>query len=309
MLWSELAPLRLAGGQADVRVQLIEVAARNRTFAVYALTESAATPPTLHWMPLARAVVTGVAAGIVARGLADEVRAEAQARDAYISLAAHELRSPLTAIKGYAQLLARQARKNTLPATMLHSVASIEQQTMRLSEMLGELLDASRVRRGRLALVRGPVDVVPTAQRVLERRRILFPQHTFVLNAPDEPEGPLIAVGEVARVEQILRDLLDNAAHHSPGRGTISVRIARQGADALLAVSDSGIGVAPADRDHIFEYLYRAPRSDARNLSGLGLGLYVSAHLAERMGGRLWLEHSSDEAPTGSEFRFTLPLA
>lgn len=238
--------------------------------------------------------------------LAEQAAHEARARDEYISLAAHELRSPLTSIKGYAQLLARQANKTPLPDSMRRSVEAIEQQSMRMAEMIGELLDASRIRRGALELLPARTELQAIAARVVERRRPLFPQHQFIVEAPAEP---LAGAWDTARVEQVLRDLLDNAARHSPSGGTITLALRREDGMALASVRDNGIGVAADDRERIFEYLYRAAESERRNLSGLGLGLFVSRHVVERMGGRLWLEHSSTTPPAGSEFRFTLPLS
>ena len=309
MLWSELAPLRQRGGYPNARIHLIAAAGSHEVFAMYALAVGQATPPEPRWLPLARALASSVAAGIAARHLADELREEARAREAYISLVAHELRSPMTSIKGYAQLLMRQAHKQPLPEPMMRSVDAIEQQSQRLAEMLGELLDASRLRRGKLPVIEGTADLGAALQRVIERRRAMYPQHTITLSLPTQPQ-PLTVSGEAARIEQVLRDLIDNAARHSPGSGEIAVSVTtpREG-EAQVAVRDRGIGVAPEDRERIFEYLYRAPRSEEHNLAGLGLGLYVSRHLVERMGGRLWLEATSTEAPTGSDFRFTLPLA
>jgi signal transduction histidine kinase len=235
-----------------------------------------------------------------------ERHAEEQAHDTFISLAAHELRSPLTSIKGYAQLLMRQARKSPLPESMLRSVESIEQQSLRMAEMVGELLDASRILRGRLEVASASMDLVPLAQRVVDRRRAFFPQHELGF---DSAKSSLVGKWDAARVEQILRDLIDNAGHHTPGSGVVTVSLAREGDQALVRVSDAGIGVADEDRVRIFEYLYCSPRSEERNLSGLGLGLFVSRYLAERMGGRLWLHATSTAEPSGSEFRLTLPLA
>ena len=235
-----------------------------------------------------------------------ERHAEEQARDAFISLAAHELRSPLTSIKGYAQLLMRQARKSPLPETMLRSVESIEQQSLRMAEMVGELLDASRILRGKLEVALASMDLVPLAQRVVERRRVFFPQHELVF---ETAESSLVGRWDAVRVEQILRDLIDNAAHHTPGSSVVTVTLAHEDDRALVGVRDAGIGVADEDRERIFEYLYRSPRSDELNLSGLGLGLFVSRYLVERMGGRLWLYATSTSEPRGSEFRLTLPLA
>lgn len=307
MLWSELAPLRQRAGYPVGRIYLLPAAAPGRVYALYVLAEAPDALPIARWMPLARALLTTLAAGLATLELRADVLAEAQARDAYISLAAHELRGPLTSIKGYAQLLARQARKNPLPESMMRSVEAVEQQSMRLSEMLGELLDASRIRRGSLLLTIAPVELVGLAERVVERRRALFPQHEIRLDVPAEP---MVVAADAARVEQVLRDMIDNAAHHSPAGGPISVSISRtDGGTPLVAVRDSGIGIAVEDRDHLFEYLYRAPRSQQRNLSGLGLGLYVSTYLVEHMGGRLWLDSSRTGSPAGSDFRFTLPPA
>lgn len=238
--------------------------------------------------------------------LAERAAHEARSRDEFISLTAHELRSPLTSIKGYAQLLLRQAQRTPLPDSMRRSVEAVEQQSMRMAEMIGELLDASRIRRSVLELLPGYGELQAAAARVIERRRVLFPQHEFVVEAPAEP---LAGAWDTTRVEQVLRDLLDNAARHSPSGGAITLSMRRADGAALVSVRDPGIGVSANDRERIFDYLYRTPESERRNLSGLGLGLFVSRHLVERMGGQLWLEASSTAAPTGSDFRFTLPLS
>jgi len=100
---------------------------------------------------------------------------------------------------------------------------------------------------------------------------------------------------------------VDNAARHSPNGSTIFVEVTNNLQSVTVAVRDQGVGIAEADQQHLFEYLYRSKDSERRNLSGLGLGLFVSQHLAERLGGRLWLHASTITPPSGSEFRFTLP--
>ena len=238
--------------------------------------------------------------------LAERAEAEGRARDAFISLAAHELRSPLTSIKGYAQLLMRQSKKHTLPESMLHSVESIEQQCVRMAEMVGELLDASRIQRGVLEVQISPVDLVPLARRVVERRGALFPQHAITLDVGEES---IVALADAQRVEQVLRDLIDNGVRHMPRGGTVNLVLSQHDGKVYLTVQDEGIGIPEEERKRIFDYLYRSSLSESKNLSGLGLGLYISRHLVERLGGALWLEKSSTAEPAGSEFCFTLPLA
>lgn len=255
---------------------------------------------------LATSIAVAATAGARNLQLAEAAQAEGRARDAFISLMAHELRSPLTSIKGYAQLLMRQSKKHAIPDAMLRSVESIEQQSGRMAEMVGELLDASRITRGVLEVQVAPVDLVPLAHKVVERRAAQFPQHTITF---DTIEDSVVVLADVQRVEQVLRDLVDNGAHHMPKGGTVTVALSRQGSMALFTVRDQGIGIPERERERIFEYLYRSSLSEQKNLSGLGLGLYVSRHLVERFGGKLWLEGSRVVEPTGSEFRFTLPLA
>jgi signal transduction histidine kinase len=190
---------------------------------------------------------------------------------------------------------------------MQRSVESIEQQSLRMAEMVGELLDASRIRRGKFELSPPtPVDLVMLAQKVAERRAVLHPQHDITVEA-SEPE--MVGMWDAARIEQVLHDLVDNAARHSPYGGQVAVHIWRKKDTAFVAVRDTGIGIAQEDRERIFDYLYRTPHSESRNLSGLGLGLFVSRHIVEQHGGQLVLHETSTLEPSGSEFRFTLPLS
>ncbi len=229
---------------------------------------------------------------------------EVHARETFVSFAAHELRSPLTALKGFAQLLVRQSRKTPLPESMQRSVQAIEQQSSRMSEMLGEMLDSTRILRGSLELIPGAMDLAQVVRQVVERRRRLFPEYNFALFGADLP---ISGYWDSGRVEQILRDLLDNAAHHSTAGDTIVVTVTREPRQILVSVRDEGCGIEEADQPLIFGHLYRTADSERRNLSGLGLGLFVSQYLAKRLGGDLWLESSSTTLPTGSEFRFSLP--
>ncbi|MGO8946450.1 MAG: sensor histidine kinase, partial [Ktedonobacterales bacterium] len=128
---------------------------------------------------------------------------EAQARESFISFAAHELRSPLTSIRGFAQLLARQSRKTSLPEPMMRSVESIDQQSLRMSEMLGEMLDASRILHGALEMMPRPMDLAALIRKVVERRRSLFPERNFLVLGAD---FPISGYWDSGRVEQIIRD-------------------------------------------------------------------------------------------------------
>ncbi|MGH2516810.1 MAG: sensor histidine kinase [Ktedonobacterales bacterium] len=312
-IWEYLVTLREQAhthhkgtGRPAGHMTLLPIRIEGEVVGVLALAHAGEEARAQDWLPAATAIAIAAGAGLRALRLADAVAEEARARDEFISLAAHELRSPLTSTRGYAQLLARQARKASVPAAMLRSVAAIEEQSLRMAEMVSELLDASRIRRGMLAVRLASADLVPLAQKVVEKRQLHYPRHTISLQI----EAPSLAGNwDAQRVEQIVRDLLDNAARYSPEGGAIFIRLTETDRMAMLCVRDEGTGVAPEDRSRIFDYLYRAPTAKERNLSGLGLGLFICQYLAEHMGGRLVLHETAEGKPHGSEFRLTLPLA
>jgi signal transduction histidine kinase len=223
---------------------------------------------------------------------------------AFISLAAHELRSPLTSVKGYAQLLIRSARKDpAYPQSQLRALQAIEQQASRMSDMVAELLEASRIQRDTFELHTRPADLVALVRHAVEVRRASDDQHPIILYAP---ETALVGQLDATHVEQVMRDLLDNAIRYSPEGGQVTVAVSQSGDMGRVCVHDEGLGVSEEEREHLFEAFYRGPSARYRNLSGLGLGLFVSSAIVERLGGRLWLATS---APShGSEFCFELPL-
>ncbi len=258
-------------------------------------------------------------------------REQSLAHDAFLSLTVHELRSPLTAVKGYAQLLLRQARRLAVPPQTRQAIDAIEEQATRMADMISEMHDAVRIRRGDLELHPERGDIRPLVAAAVHQQRRLYPQHEITLDTPD---APLVADVDPQRLTQVVAALVNNAARYSPSGGPVAVRVtsrstnapgvASQGEDgeAFICVQDAGIGIAPADRVPIFEYLYRAPEAKRRHLSGLGLGLFVSRSLAERMGGQLWLDWLDQTLPRGgaesgaqlgerrgSMFCFTVPLA
>jgi signal transduction histidine kinase len=251
-------------------------------------------------------------------GILSRVAAEDAARDAFLSLTVHELRSPLTAVKGYAQLLMRQARRFNAPAAMGQAAEAVDEQATRMADMISEMHDAVRIRRGDLELHPEPVELGPLVAQAVGQQRKLFPLHEIQVEAAG---GPLTGEWDPQRVEQVVGALVNNAARFTPGGGVVAVRVARREQDgqpvAQVCVHDRGVGVAEGDRVRIFEYLYRAPDTQQRHLSGLGLGLFVSRTLVERMGGRLWLEETrtatsgetaDPDDSSGSSFCFTLPL-
>jgi signal transduction histidine kinase len=228
-------------------------------------------------------------------------------REQFLSVAAHELKTPVTTLRGYAQLCLRrlrQAGRTTGGATLdllalSRALERIDQQSGRMARLIEQLLDVSRMGLGRLRLEPEPADLaslVHTAASLAQSRTSL---HTIDVHAPDR----LPAVFDPLRLEQVLDNLLDNAIKFSPDGGAIEVALSEPTARQVqLSVRDHGLGIPPEHRHLIFERFFQA--HDDSHRSGLGLGLWVSREIVELHGGAIHAEFPVDG---GVRFDIVLP--
>jgi signal transduction histidine kinase len=251
----------------------------------------------------------------VERGRAEEERAaraaaEAalQARDELLGVISHDLRSPLTTVRGMAQLLIRQITggRPLAPEELLERLTGIEATARRMGELLDELLDATRLQAGHtLELNRAPTDLVALAQRAIDERRAALNRHNICLTT-DEPA--VIGDWDTTRLARVISNLLDNAIKYSPDEGAIVVTIARTEAErqrwAELSVQDHGIGIPATDLPHVFERFFRGTNVAGR-IRGTGIGLAGAHQIVEQHGGTLSVESREG---AGSTFTVRLPL-
>jgi len=234
-------------------------------------------------------------------------RLAAAERSALLAVLAHDLKTPLTAIKGSADLLERQARTGRLtPARVAERARSISAAAAGMAAQLNELLDAARLRSGRpLDLATQPTDLVALARRLAAQAQEATDRHTIEVDAT-VPE--LIGEWDVHRLERVLRNLLANAVKYSPAGGPITVRVAREdgpdGPWAVLSVQDRGIGIPAADLPWIFEPYHRG-RNVSSEIPGEGIGLAGARQIVEQHGGTLT---ASSAEGAGSTFTVRLPL-
>jgi signal transduction histidine kinase len=225
-------------------------------------------------------------------------------RDTFLSIAAHELKTPLTALLGQAQLLGRRARRESvLGARDLRAVQVIEDQTRRLSKMVADLLDLSRIEGGQLQIERVPLDVALLATRVVDEMQITTEQHVLRCEVPSEA---LVVLGDELRLEQAMHNLISNAVKYSPSGSTVAIRVTHEGCCACLSVVDQGIGIPQEALPRLTERFYRAPNAAAAQIGGVGVGLYVVKEIVTRHEGTLAIESVEGQ---GSTFTIQLPLA
>jgi PAS domain S-box-containing protein len=220
-------------------------------------------------------------------------------REEWTSVIAHDLRQPVTVITAYTDLLARSvASTPQVQAYADHILASAQQ----LKRMIADLLDASRIETRRLKLECQPIDLGALVRAIVERAAASMEGHE--VSVTRQGELPTIE-GDPARLEQVLVNLLSNAAKYGAPGGPIEVQIAVEETDVQVAVCNQGVGIAPDERDAIFTRYYRAKNAPGRRVAGIGLGLYIAKGLVEAHGGRIWVESIPGETTT---FRFTLPI-
>ena len=231
-------------------------------------------------------------------------------KDEFIALAAHELKTPMAAVKGYADMLTR-GPANDLGAPLedwqREALEAIDSATTRLVELTNDLLDVARLQADRLELRREPTDLVALARRVSRRMQVTTERHMLRLEAS---EDYVVADVDAARIEQVLGNLLSNAIKYSPEGGEVRIRVNKISAGAqeeraLICVQDTGIGIPKEQQGRLFSRFVRADNARERSIGGTGLGLYLCREILARHGGRIWLESQLNQ---GSVFSIELPL-
>jgi signal transduction histidine kinase len=231
----------------------------------------------------------------------ESAREAVRVREEFVSVAAHELKTPVTALRGQAQLLLRRLDRDEPAdsAIIRTSAERIDAQSRKLSRLVQQVLDVARLERGLLSLDRQPLDVCEVVEEVLADS----PYQDRTLAYLSDVHGSML--GDRLRLEQVLMNLIDNAAKFSPDGGPIEITVAAHDDHLLrIAVRDYGLGIPTQHRDRVFERFYQAHGNSHR--SGLGLGLYIAKQIVDLHDGQMRVEFPSDG---GTRFVVDLPLA
>ena len=225
--------------------------------------------------------------------LFEAAQAGLRSRDHFLSVAAHELRTPLTTIAGFAELLLRDQRNQAWDhARAARFLARIAEASTRLGDLVNDLLDVSRIGLGGVPLRPCPIDLTELLMEIGARYRDQFgDRHPLTLNLP---ASRLIVECDPDRIEQVIANVITNAAKYSPAGGTIRLTLDSRDDGVSVAVADDGIGFPPGAAEVIFEPFARAPNAEGGTIPGLGLGLAISRNVMERHGGRIWAESAGE---------------
>ena len=245
--------------------------------------------------------------------LFEQVRRANDAKTEFVSFVSHELKQPMTSIKGYADLLVKGVA-GELNDAQRNFMDTISVNVSRMNTLVSDLLDVSRIESGRIRLEFTDVSIAQVINDALRTTSRQLEAKQQTLETEIAPDLPLVR-GDQSRLVQILTNMVSNAHKYTPEAGRITIRAKRwtngqgtgeQGEFVLCSVADTGIGIAPADQDRLFTKYFRADDPSVRNEAGTGLGLVITKSLVELQGGEIWVE---SQVGQGSTFAFTVPVA
>jgi signal transduction histidine kinase len=238
---------------------------------------------------------------------AEEMSEANQAKSEFISVLSHELRSPLTYVYGFSELLSSRE----VGAEQVNKVAqNIHREAALMLRLVDDLLDVSRMEMGRYQIEPQPVRVIKEVEHLVTQVQSQTDKHQVVV----EGETGLVVEADPVRMRQVLQNLLNNAVRYSPAGGRVTVRLgydqstlAEDGSPRMahLAVSDQGVGIPEKELGRVFEKFHRVDGELKQKVRGSGLGLAICQAIVEGHGGRIWVESTVGQ---GSTFQFTLPL-
>ncbi|MEO6290738.1 MAG: ATP-binding protein, partial [Ginsengibacter sp.] len=228
----------------------------------------------------------------------DDQKTKEETKDEFISIASHELRTPLTIVKAYVDLLQMNLQK-TSEENLIYAQKAAEA-VVRLNDLIGELLDVSKIQNGRLALNITEFDFNEMISSTIEGVQYASPDHTIYRSGKIKQ----LVKGDKERLQQVVINLLSNAVKYSPNADAVDLTMAEKNGEITVSVKDKGIGIKKENIGRIFERYYRE-QERAVHFQGLGIGLYISYEIVRRHNGKLWAE---SEAGQGSTFYFSVPI-
>ncbi|MDO8481691.1 MAG: ATP-binding protein [bacterium] len=229
-----------------------------------------------------------------------EQRLLQQRNDSFMSMASHELKTPVTTIKTLVQILQKQYEKSD-NKMLVEYLTRMDQQTGQLTKLVTDLLDVSKIKADKFELEQKSFDFDALAVEIVKSCQLLAPQHALILQGKTRSK---ISVDSNS-ISRVFINLIVNAIKYSPRADTIMITLSHTQRDVCVAVQDFGIGIAKADQSKIFERFFQVGNEGGQNFSGLGIGLYISEAIVAQHRGRIWVESKEGK---GSTFFFTLPI-
>jgi len=239
---------------------------------------------------------------VLARDASEELRAD-QMKSEFVSMASHQLRTPLTAIKWLVQRLEKPST-GELNDKQKEIGNKLKESSVRMINLVNDLLNISRIETGRMSIQPQDVNLKETIQSLVNDMQTILEQRNQTLNINSDENFPLTVQTDPLLLKEVINNILSNASKYSPEAGKIEVNLLTKENDVELVFKDSGYGIPKEEQIHIFDRFYRASNAVTKDIEGTGLGLYMSKIITKSLGGDLTFKSS----PTGSTFTISLPI-
>lgn len=236
----------------------------------------------------------------------EQLSAANQMKTEFVSIASHQLRTPLSIIKWYTEFLSKPEKQANLTAEQISHLRIISDSNQRMIRLVNDLLDISRVESGRIQIHPEKTNLVELTGNIIRENQPLADKKNIKVSLRNESEVPLLFV-DPKRISMVIENLLTNAVKYInvENGGVISVEISRQDGDVLFSISDNGVGIPDKDKKKIFKKFFRAENIMKLQTSGTGLGLFIARAIVKSHKGAMWFVSKEGE---GTTFYFTLPI-
>jgi PAS domain S-box-containing protein len=229
-----------------------------------------------------------------------EQKLDDQRKNDFIGMVSHELKTPLTSLSAYVQMLLAKAKNNEDSFTA-GALDKAKTQVKKMTTMINGFLNVSRLESGKIHIDKQLFDMKDLVKEAEEEARATIGSHDIVF----EPVEETLVTADRDKIGHVINNFISNAVKYSPVGSTINVACITVGKNAQISVKDQGIGIKPADIDKLFERYYRVENVSTKSISGFGIGLYLCSEIIERHSGSIWVESTVGE---GSTFHFSIPL-
>jgi signal transduction histidine kinase len=221
-------------------------------------------------------------------------------KDEFIGIITHELKTPLTSVKAYSQIIYRELLKME-NQKLTQPVSRMEIQINKLSKLINDLLDISKIKEGKLDFSKSYFNFNELVWEIIDEMQPTTVRHTIVANLAKTKT----VYGDRERIGQVITNLLSNAIKYSPQRGEIIVTTKAENGNIELSVKDFGIGIIDVNRKRVFDKMFRVSQGINKGYPGLGLGLFIAKEIILGHGGAIWVRSKKDK---GSTFYFSIPI-
>lgn len=222
----------------------------------------------------------------------------------FVSVASHQLRTPLSAIRWETELLLSNFRKEAVSGKQRQSIENINILSDKMTRLINDLLDVARIDQGRLIIKKMPISLVAVTKEAIADMSALIEGKKIELIFCDTKKIPLV-FGDPDKLRMVVENLLGNSIKYTPNHGKIELKISKKGNLAIFSIKDNGVGIPAEQHNRIFDKFFRSDNIVKYQTEGTGLGLYIAKNIIEQLNGKIWFDSAEG---LGSIFSFSVPL-